>query len=91
MKKVILILGVALFFSCSNDDSSNDDSSCNCDKLYQKKTISATGVDSGWQSVGIGSESTNIKDCSQDGKVVGSQDFSTSTQIILYRQILSCK
>ena len=97
MKRLILILSVALFLSCSNDDNSNDDSSCNCQKLYQARTIvfnPSTGdviSNSGWYPMGIGSESTNISDCSRNGDVVFTFTQNTSNSITDFRHILDCK
>jgi len=85
MSKIILLL-LLLCVSCTNDKEDEVLNNCDCVVLYQKKVNNGS-----WQSVGIGSEPSEIKDCSRNNEVVGTNDFSTSTQVVLYRRILNCK
>ena len=98
MKKIIIITLIAFaLIGCSNDDAPTQ-TSCNCVKLIQSRvttvTITSTGQTSTttpWQSAGAGQVPSDIKDCSQNGKVVLSNSQSNQNKIIEIRHILSCK
>ena len=90
MKKIIILITLILS-GCSNDEEKKEqEKTCNCVKLYQKKTITQTS-NSGWVSYGVNPEQTDVKDCSKDGLVIETNEFNSSIQVILYRRILSCK
>ena len=96
MKKIIIIIGIALLFlSCSNDDQPTQSTSCNCVKLIQQRVRTYNSnlqliSDTGWKSAGAGQVASDVKDCSQDGKIVYTNSQSTQTQIIEFRHILKC-
>lgn len=90
MKKLILILGL-IFASCSTED--NNSSECNCNVLFQKRTIISNTngnviSDSDWQT--YNTQNSDIKDCSRNNEVVYTNMQSNETTIIKYRQILNC-
>jgi len=100
MKKLIFILTVTTLLSCSKDDPAPVVKDCGCDKLFLQKIIIAnpngnTISDTGWQPYGPVKESTTIKDCTQNGKVVftfqqnGTQGVNSVLQLIEHR--LDCK
>ncbi len=91
MKKIIFILSALFLIGCSKEELPADPTtSCNCTKLYERK-ISTMTSNTGWVSYGVASETTNIKDCTKDGLVLETSEFNSPTQIVQYRQILSCK
>lgn len=91
MKNIIIILSALFLIGCSKDDVPADPTtSCNCTKLYERRVIT-TASDTGWVSYGVNPETTDIKDCTQNGKLISSDEFSSPTQVIKYRRILSCK
>ena len=100
MKKILFILFATTLLSCSKDDPAPVVKDCGCDKLFLQKTIIVnpngnTISDTGWQPYGLIKESTTIKDCTQNGKVVyrfeqsGTQGSNSVLQLIEHR--LECK
>lgn len=95
MKKIIIIGIVLLFLSCSTDEQPTQSTTCNCVKLIEQRVRTYSSNlqlinDTGWKSAGAGQVSSDVKDCSQDGKIVFTNSQSTQTQIIEYRHILKC-
>ena len=94
MKKLALILLAMAFISCSNDDDTLPTPvtpSCNCDKVYEKNTLTYTNgvwVASGW--VLINNSYPNFTtDCSKDGEISSQQtQGDTQTQIITRLRII---
>jgi hypothetical protein len=94
MKKTVLLVIAMATFSCSNDDS-EDVKGCNCVKLIQSRTttVNSSGETisvTPWNATGAGQVDTDIKDCSQDGKVVFTGSQSGQNKLIEFRHILKC-
>ena len=96
MKKLTLLAVSLLLLSCSADEV--EVKTCNCVKLIQSRLITVTVTSTGqtttttpWQSTGAGQVTTDVKDCSQDGKVVYTNSFSNQNTRQEFRHILSCK
>jgi hypothetical protein len=98
MKKIIIITLITIaLIGCSNDDTPTQ-TSCNCVKLIQQRVITVTVTSTGqttnttpWSLTGAGQVPSDVKDCSQDGKVVYTNSFSSGNRIQEFRHILNCK
>jgi hypothetical protein len=93
MKGTVLLILAIFIVACSKDEVTTKE--CNCVKLMQSRTTTINSLGqtisvTSWSAFGVGQVSTDIKDCSQDGKVVYKGLQSGQNKLVEYRHILKC-
>ena len=93
MKKLITLLGLLLFFSCTPEEV-QEVKKCNCEEVNEVRymtIVNGLWNNPAWQSNGANKISI-ISDCSQNNKIISSNVIPTSnTTAIEKRTKLICK